>query len=84
MMLHLGDSCMVFHRHILAILDLRTAEGAGTRAFFERARAQHTLVTVPEGAPRSAVITVDDAGTCRVYLSPISALALKGRRLADL
>ena len=79
MVLHLGGEWGAPHRHVLAIVDLHTADSPDTRAFLRRAREQNVLVVVPEGEPRSAVITVDDAGMRRVYLSPISAMALKGR-----
>ena len=81
MLLHLGAEWAVPHRHVLAILDLRTADSPDTRAFLRRAREQNALVAVPEGAPRSAVIAVDEAGARRVYLSPISAATLKRRNL---
>ena len=81
MVLHLGAEWVVPHRHVLAIVDLRTADSPDTREFLRRAREQNAVVTVPEGAPRSAVIAVDEAGSRRVYLSPISAATLKGRNL---
>jgi len=81
LLLHLGAKWTVPCRHVLAILDLRTADSPDTRAFLRRACEQNALVTVPEGAPRSAVIAVDEAGARRVYLSPISAATLKHRNL---
>jgi len=79
LVLHLGSKWMVPHRHVLAILDLRTADNPDTRAFLRDAREQNALAAVPEGTPRSAVIAVDEAGARRVYLSPISAATLKRR-----
>ncbi len=80
-MLHLGAECAVPHRHILAILDLHTADSPDTRALLHRARAIGAVTTVPEGAPRSAVITVNEAGTQHIYLSPISSATLRERNL---
>lgn len=84
MVLHLGADCVVPGRHVLMILDLTAADSADTRAFLRQAGEQQSVITVPEGPPRSAVITVDDAGVRRVYLSPISSVTLKDRGLADL
>ena len=81
LVLHLGSKWVVPHRHVLAIVDLRTADNPDTRAFLRRARERDALVTVPEGAPRSAVIAANEAGAGRVYLSPISAATLKRRNL---
>ena len=80
-MLHLGAEWAVPHRHVLAIVDLHTADSPDTREFLRRAREQNAVVIVPEGAPRSAVIAVDEAGARHVYLSPISATTLKERNL---
>ena len=79
MVLHLGAEWVIPHRHVLAIVDLHTADSPDTHAYLRRAREQGALVTVPEGAPRSAVIAVDEAGIGCVYLSPISAVTLKQR-----
>ena len=81
MLLHLGAEWAIPRRHVLAILDLRTADSPDTRAFLRRAREQGAVMAVPGGAPRSAVIAVDEAGARRVYLSPISAATLKRRNL---
>ena len=81
MLLHLGAERAVPRRHVLAILDLRTADSPDTRMLLRRAREQNALIAVPEGAPRSAVIAVDGAGARRVYLSPISAATLTQRIL---
>jgi len=77
----LGAEWVVPHRHVLAILDLGTADSQDTRGFLGRAREQGAVITVPEGEPRSAVVAVDEAGIRRVYLSPISAATLKTRNL---
>ena len=81
MLLHLGAEWVVPCRYVLAILNLRTADSPDTRDFLRRFRELNTLISVPEGAPRSAVIAVDDKGVRRVYLSPISAATLKQRNL---
>jgi len=80
--LHLGAEWVVPHRHVLAILDLHTADSPDTRAFLRCAHEQGAVITVPEGAARSAVITLDEAGSRCVYLSPISAATLKQRNLS--
>lgn len=81
LVLHLGADWVVPHRHVLAIIDLSTADNPDTRAFLRLARQQKAVIAVPEGEPRSAVIAVDDAGARRVYLSPISAATLRERNL---
>lgn len=82
MVLHLGAEWVVPHRHVLAILDLSTADSPDTRAFLRYAHQQGEVITVPEGEPRSVVIAVGEAGARRVYLSPISAATLKQRNLS--
>ena len=79
--LHLGAEWVVPYRQVLAILDLHTADSPDTREFLRRAREQNAVITVPEDAPRSAVIVMDEAGTQRVYLSPVSSVTLKQRSL---
>jgi hypothetical protein len=79
LLLHLGADRVVPRRHVLAILDVRSLKSADTDNFFQRADAQDAVETVPEGPPRSLVIAVNDAGTRRIYLSPISPLTLARR-----
>jgi hypothetical protein len=78
----LGADYAVPHRYVLAILDIQNADSPDTRSFLRRAHAEDAVVRVPDGAPRSAVITVDDGGARRVYLSPISSLTLRERNAA--
>ena len=74
--LHLGADWFVPQRELLAILNVETAIGADTQVFLQRARAEGRVVSVPDGPPKSLVVTVDAKGCPRVYLSPISSATL--------
>ena len=79
MILYLGSDCVVPDRNVIAILDVDNVQTADTRAFLERAQAEGTVVTVPDGPAKSAVVTMGGDGVQRVYLSPISTATLRGR-----
>ncbi len=79
MILHLGDDQAVWARHVLAILAVDTVRNADTRAFLQRARTEGHVVPVGVDPPKSAVVTIDDQGVRRVYLSPISPATLRLR-----
>ncbi len=77
--MHLGDDCAVPQRHVLAILDMRCAEAADTKAFLQGVRERCQVTQLREGPTRSMVITVDGEGAQRVYLSPIAPQTLRAR-----
>ncbi len=82
MILHLGGDQAVWARHVLTILPVETARSADTRAFLYRARTEGNVIPVGTDPPKSAVVTVDDHGVRRVYLSPISPATLRLRSQA--
>lgn len=80
MYFHLGQDFVLLDRTVIGLFDLDTAGASRrTQRFFRAAQAQGAVVDIcPPGAvPRSFVVTDHAGGT--VYLSQISARALKKR-----
>ena len=80
MYLHLGQSVVVPHRHILGIFDLDNASWAyKTREFLERAEQEGRVVSVCEDLPRSFVLVGADRERATVYISQLSSATLLRR-----
>lgn len=80
MYLHLGQSVVVPHKDILGIFDLDNASWAfKTREFLERAEREGRAVWLGDDLPRSFVLVGDGAQPPTVYISQLSAAALKKR-----
>lgn len=77
MFLHVGADVVVSLKQMVAILDLRSIQGAEpTREFLSQAYGRKRVFDVASGDPKSLVLT--DEG---IYLSPISSLTLKKRAI---
>lgn len=75
MFLHVGADVVVSLKQMVAILDLRSIQGAEpTRELLSQAYGRKRVFDVAGGDPKSLVLT--DEG---IYLSPISSLTLKKR-----
>ena len=80
MYLHLGQSIVVPHSHILGIFDLDNASWAyKTREFLERAEQEGRVVSVCEDLPRSFVLVGTQRESATVYISQLSSATLLRR-----
>lgn len=75
MFLHLGTDVVVSLKHVIAILDLRSAGSPEqVRSLLDTLSRQKRVINIASGDPKSLVLTDTEA-----YLSPISSLTLKRR-----
>lgn len=75
MFLHVGADVVVSLKQMVAILDLKSIQGAeSTREFLSQAYGRKQVIDVAGGDAKSLVLTDDG-----IYLSPISSLTLKKR-----
>lgn len=75
MYLHLGADVVVNMKHLVMILDLKTAGAAeASRQFIESLPGRVKVTDISGGEPKSLVLTDKEA-----FFSPISTLTLKRR-----
>lgn len=80
MYLHLGQSAVVFQKDIIGIFDLdNTTASFRTRKFLEQAEQEGRVITATNDLPKSFVICQKEKENSVIYLSQLSAAALRGR-----
>ena len=80
MYLYLGQSVMVPEEAVVGIFDLdNTSWSYRTRSFLERAEQEGRVTMVGSDLPRSFVRCREGSGPPRVYLTQLSAAALRSR-----
>ena len=80
MYLHLGQSVVVRQSDIIGIFDLdNTTSSFRTRRFLERAEQEGRLTAISEDLPKSFILCQSEEKDAVVYLSQLSAAALRGR-----
>lgn len=80
MYLYLGQSVLVPEEAVIGIFDLdNTSWSYRTRDFLERAEQEGLVTTVGSDLPRSFVLCREGSGPPRVYLTQLSAAALRSR-----
>lgn len=80
MYLHLGQSAVVFQKDIIGIFDLdNTTASFRTRKFLEQAEQEGRVITATNDLPKSFVVCQKENENSVIYLSQLSASALRGR-----
>ena len=80
MYLHLGQSAVVFQKDIIGIFDLdNTTASFRTRKFLEQAEQEGRVITATNDLPKSFVVCQKEKENSVIYLSQLSASALRGR-----
>ena len=80
MYLYLGQSVTVPEEAVVGIFDLdNTSWSHRTRSFLERAEQEGRVTVVGSDLPRSFVLCREGSGPPRIYLTQLSAAALRSR-----
>ncbi len=80
MYLHIGQSVMIPHNHILGIFDLDNASWSHrTRQFLDRAEEEGRVISVCDDLPRSFLLCDTQWEDATVYLSHYSSKTLQRR-----
>ena len=80
MYLHLGQSVVVSTGEILGIFDLdNTSSSHLTRDFLKRGEQEGGVVNISDDLPKSFILCQRGHNRPIIYLSQLSAAALKGR-----
>jgi len=81
MYLHLGNNKIIRKKSIIGIFDSdNCTSSSDTKKFLTQAQKRGTLVSLTDDIPRSFIVTDgEEKGKPIVYMSLLSASALKGR-----